>query len=136
MTSRNPNKTEIAAAVENVRKAWLANNWVPISIRQQQSLKDPGVRGPMWVSRVSLPAPGDNDLLQVIVDAIEGIGNGTEKYVLPTISQNLQAQWTGYRSGVGHTAAEPLITEREKYRSLMQEVTSPTTILYVFGGAF
>lgn len=35
----------------------------------------------MWVSQVTFPAPGKNDLLDVIADAIAGLGDGHEVHI-------------------------------------------------------
>ncbi len=134
----SPNKAQIATAVSNVRKARLATMWQSISVRQSRSLQDKQVRGPLWVSKVVFPAAEDNDLLRLITDSISCLGNGEDghnNYSLPPVTQ-VSAEWTGWRAGVSAKEAEPTISEGQKYRALMKDVSSPVTIFYLFGGNF
>ena len=137
-TKESPNKAQIAAAVSNVRKARLASMWQPISVRQLKSVQDKQVRGPLWISRVTFPAAEDSDLLRLITESISCLGDGGdghENYSLPPIT-HVSAEWAGWRVGVSAKEAEPTISEGEKYRALMKDVSSPLTILYLFGGNF
>jgi hypothetical protein len=91
----------------------------------------------MWVSRVTFLAAGDNDLLRVMVNSISSLAdcNGHNNYSSPQIAQ-VRAEWVGWRHGVSDKEPEPSLSEREKYTALMEDVSSPTTILYAFGGSF
>ena len=129
---------QIAATIEKARHAILSRaNTTPISERQQASLKDPGAQGSSWVSRVRLTAPQceENDVQRLLLDAIEALGRGDEQFILPPM-RDVEAQWTGYRPGVGPKEPEPSIPEGEKYDCLMKDTENQTTMFYIQGGAF
>ena len=134
----SPNITDIAAAVSTARKARHAIMWQSISVRQSKSTKDKGVRGPMWISRVTFPAAGVNNLLGLVTDSISSLGNGEsshKNYRVPPIVQ-VPAEWVGWRSGVSAKEPEPRMSEQQKYIALTEDATSSLTILYFFGGNF
>ena len=60
----------LADAVTRVRTAWEARLMSPIAIQQAVGLRDPGAKGPVWISRVSLPGPPEDDARKVMFDAI------------------------------------------------------------------
>lgn len=108
---------------------------LPIRKQQQRSMRDPGVRGPIWVANVTLPQPEDA-VRDAVVAAIEELKvDGAETYDLPG-GRPVEAEWTGYRSGVGKTATLPAISEEERYRELRKEATSDSVVLYFHGGAY
>lgn len=137
-SKHSPNTAQIAAAVSNVRRARLASMWESISVRQSKTTQDKEVRGPLWVSRVTFPAAGDNNLLRLVTDSISSLGDGEsghENYSVPPVAQ-VSAEWTGWRSGISAKEAEPHISEEQKYMALMKDVSSSVTIFYLFGGNF
>ncbi|KGO72942.1 Alpha/beta hydrolase fold-3 [Penicillium italicum] len=97
-------------------------------------LRDPGVKGPMWVSKVTLPQP-EIDVRDAVLRAIEDLKTGDETYDIPTTTA-VEAEWTGYRAGVGKKTPEPDLSEEEKYHKLREESPSDMTILYFHGGAY
>ena len=97
-------------------------------------LKDPGVKGRMWVSKITLPPPPEDDVLQHVFSAIAALGNGKEAYTKPAL-EPVGAEWLAYRGGVSDTELEPSMAEQEKYNSLMGEVKNRITILYFHGGS-
>ncbi|KAJ5287620.1 hypothetical protein N7478_003306 [Penicillium angulare] len=101
---------------------------------QKGSMRDPGIRGPMWISKVTLPQP-EFDVRDAVLRAIEELGNGQETFHTPAVAA-VEAEWTGYRSGVDKKAPQPDISEEEKYHRLRKEITSDITILYFHGGAY
>lgn len=106
-----------------------------ISKQQSMSLKDPGIKGKMWISMITLPKPEEDDMRKVVVNAIEALKEGNETYTVPELAP-VEAEWTGWRSGVGNDAPRPDLSEPEHYEQLMKEVSSPVTILYFHGGAY
>ncbi|KAL8974912.1 MAG: hypothetical protein Q9197_000852 [Variospora fuerteventurae] len=92
----------------------------PVGTLQHETSADREARGPCWVSRVVLPAPVEKDALDIILDAVKGLGVGNERYTTPVI-ENVRAQWTGYRAGVQNDEPEPNISEMEKLRRLQGE---------------
>ncbi|KAL8847463.1 MAG: hypothetical protein Q9221_007489 [Calogaya cf. arnoldii] len=105
----------------------------PVGTLQRETAADREARGACWVSRVVLPAVAETDALDLILDAVKGLGNGNEKYTIPTV-ENVRAQWTGHRAGVTKHEPEPTISETAKFEHLQEEVKSPITILYMHGG--
>lgn len=112
-------------------------NSKPSSVSKQQamSLKDPGIKGKMWISKVTLPKPEEDDLRRAVVDAVDALKEGNEKYTVPDLAP-VEAEWTGWRKDVGKDAPRPDLSESEHYEHLMKEVSSDVTILYFHGGAY
>ena len=61
-----------------------------VSTLQRETKGDREAKGPSWVSRVTLPAPAENDACQMVVDAIERLGTGNEQYTLHALDDT---QW-------------------------------------------
>ena len=136
MTPKSPTKDGIAKAVQKVRKARFPMMWQSISARQAESTqKRPAVRGPLWVSQVTLPNTGENDIPKLVIDAVARLDDRKrgDELARPTV-ESVQAEWVGYRKNVSSKEAEPLIGEEKKYAAFMREVTSPVTIIHLFGG--
>ena len=110
------------------------NFFLPIGVQQKQSMRDPGIKGPMWVSKVTLPAPEDA-VQDALFKAIEDLKSGGETFDVPGV-RPVEAEWTGYRSGTSKNAPQPDISEEDKYKKLQEESQSDTVILYFHGGAY
>ena len=110
-------------------------NWQSISKRQESSALDLEAKGPLWVSRVVLPPPEEDDVRQALFETIDRLSTESEIYTKPA-SVPVEGEWVGHRRNVGALAPEPLITEKEKYDGLMGDISSEVTMLYVHGGAF
>ena len=106
----------------------------PISKQQKNSLKDPGIKGKMWISKVTFPAP-EEDVRNILVTAVEEMKSGGEIYTVPVIAP-VEAEWTGYRANVDSNRPRLDLSEKKHYERLMSEVKSDATILYFHGGAF
>jgi hypothetical protein len=106
----------------------------PVGKLQKDSMRDPGIKGPMWVSKVTLPQP-EVDVRDAVLRAIEDLKTGDEAYDVPNAAA-VEAEWTGYRGKVGKRTAQPDISEEEKYHKLREESPSDMTILYFHGGAY
>ena len=121
----------------NVLRAFVSGrNPATISQAQRRSIKDPGVKGNVWVSRYTIPKPEeDGDIRQLVFKAIDQLSEGGEVYSRPDL-QPVYTEWTGYRADAKPGAPEPAISEDEKYQELLKEVTSDTVILYFHGGAY
>lgn len=122
----------------NILRHMLGPDTPPTSITHAQRLttKDPGVKGPMWVSRVKLDVEGrGEESRNAALNAIREMGDGSEEWDEP-LAQPLEAEWVGRRGGVGKDAPEPAdLSETEKYQNLMKEAISKVTVLYFHGGA-
>jgi acetyl esterase/lipase len=107
----------------------------PISKLQRLTTRDPGVKGKVWVSKVKLDIPAEDDVRQLLFKAIDDMGAGTEQWTKPE-STPLEGEWNGYRAGARDDEAEPAdLSEQQKYDALLKETSSQVTILYFHGGA-
>lgn len=107
---------------------------MPVGTQQRRSMRDPGIKGPMWISKVELPAP-EEDVRNAVVDAADGLKTSeSQTFEIPPV-RPVEAEWTGYRSGVDKKAPQPELSEEEKYKRLRKESKSDMTILYLHGGA-
>ncbi|GJN73917.1 hypothetical protein PLICBS_008000 [Purpureocillium lilacinum] len=115
----------------------LLNDGPPTTISEQQAmfLKDPGVKGKMWVSKVAFPPPPEDDLRQQLREAIAAVGEGGEEYATPQL-EPVGAEWVGHRDGVSDKEPEPVtMSEEDKYDNLVREARKDMTILYFHGGS-
>lgn len=122
----------------SILRSFLHDAPLPILKIQRLSMNGPGVKGRIWLSRATMPVPKEDHLRQMLFSAIEALkepgeqkGGFTEPDFLP-----VEAEWTGYRAGATSHSVELKISEEEKYKEMMKEVTSPTTVLYFHGGAY
>ncbi|CAE7214677.1 acetyl-hydrolase [Pyrenophora teres f. teres] len=107
----------------------------PVAKVQHMTCKDPGVKGKIWVSKVKLHVPGEDDVRQIMFKAIEDMGTGEEQWTKPE-QRPLEAEWNGYRADVKDDEPEPAgMSEEDKYKNLMKETKSKVTVLYFHGGA-
>lgn len=108
----------------------------PISKVQRLTTKDPGIKGNVWVSKVKLDIPEEDDVRQLLFKAIDGMATGGEQWTKPD-AQPLEAEWNGYRANAPDPKAPQPTNRDEKveYANLMGEVTSKVTLLYFHGGA-
>ncbi|KAF2084788.1 hypothetical protein K490DRAFT_48338 [Saccharata proteae CBS 121410] len=107
------------------------------SITKQQRLlnKDHPVKGNLWVSRATLPAPED-DVRALLCRAIDDLKvEGDEAYTIPE-TKPVEGEWHGHRANCAANAPEPAISEEEKYKNLLQETTGEGVVLYFHGGAY
>jgi len=107
----------------------------PVGKLQRAGLKDPGIKGEMWISKVKMPMPEEADIRDKLIMAIESLKEGNETYTVPPIAP-VEAEWTGYRANVNSSTPRLDQPEIEHYRSLMSEVASDLTVLYFHGGAY
>ena len=130
-SSKQDMKTEIAVAVlrsiMDVKK--------PLGQVQRLGLKDPGIKGPMWISKAMMPASEATEVKDALLRAIKELGCGDEDIAMPDL-KDVEGEWTGHRSGVEKRTPRPEISEQEHYTHLMEEVKSDVTILYFHGGAY
>ena len=130
--SKQDARTEVIVAIMRS----LLSRRVTIGQAQRFGLKDTGVKGKMWISKLTLSKPEDSEgPREALVRAIEELGDGQETYKLPEIA-DVEGEWTGYRGGVDKSEPQLDISEKEKYDHLMSEVKSNVTILYFHGGAY
>ncbi|TVY71250.1 Esterase, partial [Lachnellula suecica] len=129
---------KMALAVNVMRSFFVDSPSTSVSKTQKFTLKDSGISGKIWVSKVTMPKPEEDDIRQALFKAIEALkepGQAAGSYKEPEILP-VEAEWTGYREGATAKSAELKIPEAQKYAEMMKEVKSPTTVLYFHGGAY
>lgn len=105
----------------------------PIGRTQRILNRDLEVKGPVWISKLALPAPEESDVRDAVARCIRELGDGEETYALPDIKP-VEGEWTGYRSGVTPKEPRPQGSETEMYTRMMAEVKSDITTLFFHGG--
>ena len=106
-----------------------------LALQQKSSSKDFGIKGPMWVAKVTLPKPED-DVQDAIIQAFEDLKTyGDESVIIPHVAP-VEAEWTGPRSNVGKGEPLPDISEEDKHKELRKEAPGDMVILYFHGGAY
>jgi len=132
-------RTELTVSV--LRSMMSGGNTKPsrISKVQATTLRDPGIKGKIWVAKatVKAPSPEDESLREAVFKAIEDMKDGEVSYVKPELVDT-QVEWTGFRPNAGKNELLPDVSEEEKYERLLAEPTrtSETTVLYFHGGAY
>jgi acetyl esterase/lipase len=112
----------------------------PVGKMQHLTTKDPGVKGKVWVSKVSFPVPPEDDLRQTLFKAISDLKDSNAEcrdisYEEPE-AKGLEAEWHGYHPLAHPNDPEPPgLTSHQKYERLMDDTSSPITLLYFHGGA-
>jgi hypothetical protein len=129
---------QVDKVFEALRERYELVYYIPISGQQESFLEDTPAKGPLWVSRMTVPAPApggeEHSIVQAVREAIAALGDGSETYDVPECV-DVAAEWVGPRAGVDRKAPEPEMGEREKYRMLMREVRNDTVLMYAHGGA-
>ena len=130
-SSKQDNRTEITVAI--IRS--ILTQRKPLGQSQRLSVKDPGIKGQLWVSKATALPPPEQDALDAVLQAIKILGDGAEDFSQPEAAA-VEGEWTGFRADVDKKAPRPDLSESEHYAKLMSETTSPTTVLYFHGGAY
>ena len=130
------NAQHLVAAAQKVRAEYLKGaHTTAISVQQNTTCRDDPVKGPLWVSKFSLPCPTDDYSRELLLRLIDEANEHLVRYDR-SASAPLDFEWVGYRSNVQKDTPEPKIGEQEKFERLMAETKSPLTILYLYGGSF
>lgn len=125
-------KTELI--IKTLRSMLDSPHPTPISKQQKASLHDPGIKGKIWISKITFPVPEHHHVLDILNQAVDDLKEPSEKYT-PTVMAAVEAEWTGYRANVDNHRLRADISESLQYSNLMSEVTSNVTLLYFHGGA-
>ncbi|KAI1402708.1 alpha/beta hydrolase fold-domain-containing protein [Hypoxylon fuscum] len=111
-----------------------------VSEVQAMTLRDPGVKGKMWVSTAASKVPPEHGIRDALLAAVAGLSGPGQEDAAPTFRipdiVPVEAEWTGFRAAATKDSTPPAISEEEKYHELMKECTNATTILYFHGGAY
>ena len=117
-------------------RTFFAQNPLPsLSVWQLQSTRERSIVGPIWIRRVTFPAP-EGAIREVLFSSIRTLsGDGLETFAMPSLMP-VKAEWTGYRKNACATSPEPEVPESREYQNLVNDVSSNITILYVHGGGY
>ncbi|KAK6957021.1 hypothetical protein Daesc_002306 [Daldinia eschscholtzii] len=112
----------------------------PLSEVQAMTLKDPGVKGKLWVSTVASEPPPERGIRDALLAAIDALNEPSARGAEPSFKipelVPVEAEWTGYRAAASKNSKPPAISEEQKYHEMMKECKNSTTILYLHGGAY
>jgi hypothetical protein len=113
-------------------------------LSQTQLNRDRRIWGSIWISKCVIRKPEDYvgggtnvaGVKEAVYRAIKHLGDDNcEVQNIDVV--DVEAEWTGYRSGVSWMASRPNLPEGEQYQKLMDTVLEESpTILYFHGGAF
>ncbi|KAL9026204.1 MAG: hypothetical protein Q9196_005092 [Gyalolechia fulgens] len=126
-------RTEITVRI--IRSLLDSPKPTPLLEQQRWSVKDPGIKGKMWISKVIFAKPEEEDVRNILTDTIDSMDGGGGTYTTPAVVP-VEAEWTGHRANVRHDRPRLDLSEAQHYEKLMAEVTSPVTILYFHGGVY
>lgn len=112
----------------------------PSSVAQVQAmtLRERNIPRNTWISKYESPVPPETGAVDAVMGAIGSmVRMGPEVARLTTRPEYepIGAEWTAYRPE-GQGAGLPDISEEDKYKEMVKDVTDPTTILYFHGGAY
>jgi hypothetical protein len=109
-----------------------------ISAVQKFSMRDPGIKGRIWVAKVSPTPPPEKDVRDSLLEALDGLRDSTVEKSAVRVPDlvSVEAEWTGYRASSTANSELPAISEKDKFDELCKECTSPVTTLYFHGGAY
>lgn len=133
--SQNSSKQDLTTEVAVVILRSILRIRKPVRVLQKISTRDPGIKGPILVAKVTIPSPPEPVLRDAICTAIKELGDGSETYTLPEFA-GVEAEWTGYQKGVPANEPRPDRSEQDHYKKLMENISTPVTILYFHGGAY
>ncbi|KAL4978230.1 Alpha/Beta hydrolase protein [Aspergillus desertorum] len=117
-------RTEMTVAV---LRSFLTGSRVSVGKQQKRAMHDPGIKGPLWVSKVRIPQP-EMDVQDAVIKAIEELKVGDETYDIPGVGP-VEAEWTGHRRGVDKNVPEPEFSEEQKYAELKKENDADMVVL-------
>lgn len=118
----------------DILRSFMGGKPTPISKQQRLFQIEPGIKGPMWISKCTLPPPPES-VLDLLTAAIDSMKTGSENYTLPP-RLPVEVEWTGHRANARSDQPRPDLPEAQHYQKLMSEVTSDVTVLYLHGGAY
>lgn len=129
-------RSELILAV--IRSLLVPSRPRSVTYVQRLTLRDPGVKGNIWVSNYeSSPLPDtDTPIRDALIAAMDRLVPGSGGVRVPDLV-SVQAEWTGHQADA--TSETPLpegVSEAGRYQAMMRECTTKTTILYLHGGAY
>ncbi|KAI5295970.1 hypothetical protein KEM52_006247 [Ascosphaera acerosa] len=111
----------------------------PVGKTQRRSLRRFVPNSCMWISKVTVPKPPEDDVRVHLLNVVDALGSAQGGVPSTYISPDLvpvEAEWVGHRAGVDPKEPLPDVSDAELYRRLMSEVKEDVTVLYLHGGAY
>ncbi|KAF2451072.1 alpha/beta-hydrolase [Karstenula rhodostoma CBS 690.94] len=110
--------------------------FAPVSMQKMVTSRDTPAKGPVWVSRTVFDKPEDShELRSMLEDAFKPLDLGGDSTYDFSI-EDVDVQWTAYRSAGKGKEPEPEISEQDKFDGLMKDISTDTVILYAHGGFY
>jgi hypothetical protein len=131
MTTRD----ELNKLLPSLRKIWAAKITAPPSVVQEKDRRDKPAKGPIWISRCTIPPPPEADIQSLIFKAIDHLApeKSSTLHDEPT-NVAIFAEWLGARKDVDKLTPEPEISETAKFQALNKNVEPNTPLLLFFHG--
>ncbi|KAJ5626990.1 hypothetical protein N7528_004417 [Penicillium herquei] len=130
------NPKHLVAAIKQIRAQFHENSYsAPLSVKQDETIRNDPPIGPLWVSKFSVSESTDDTSRDALLRLVDEANVHKIPYDRPD-SAPLDLEWVGYRSNVKKDTPEPSISEEEKFKNLTAETKSSLTILYLYGGFF
>ncbi len=130
-------KAEMGARIQHAIKRMTSlifpGSRLTLSQMQDLSTRDVPEKGPLWVSKSTIPVFSDHDLREIVLQAIDDFGDGSVRSCMSS-TDSLTLEWNGYRR-LSNASTNP-VSEQEKYECLMRDTSSEMTILYAHGGGY
>ncbi|KAL9056464.1 MAG: hypothetical protein Q9162_002945 [Coniocarpon cinnabarinum] len=108
----------------------------PLRQSQEDSNIDSGIPGNMWASKVDWPVETGPELKRVVHDTWEHMKFDAATYYDFDNPPAIHGEWVGPRPGFSRKDKPPAVSPAEAYQNISKEAQNPTTILFLFGGAF
>ncbi|KAI5288891.1 hypothetical protein KEM54_004724 [Ascosphaera aggregata] len=89
----------------------------------------------MWISKVTHSKPTEDDVLVKILEVVDILKDENTTYDIPDLV-DVSGEWIGYRANVDSKEPLPDVSEKERFRLMMEMVKEDVTILYFHGGAY
>lgn len=135
MASRDEIINQRKKDAARVRQIWAKSFSTPLSALHLAAAQDREAKGPVWVSRVSWPAPLEADMQQALWEVVEDLGGRQDLAYNKCHYATVEGEWVGHRAGVGPKEPEPKLSEAQKFQELRKEAPQDgPTILFVHGG--
>ncbi|OKL58471.1 hypothetical protein UA08_06350 [Talaromyces atroroseus] len=110
------NPVHLVAATAKIRAEYLkVARTVSISVQQATINRNDPVKGPVWVSKYTVPKPTNDTSRDMLVSSIDETNEKNVPYHRPD-STALSFEWTGFRSNVNNHTPEPPLREEEKFK--------------------
>ncbi len=119
--------SKIQAVVKQIRDLVKSDSQPTLSSRQAKSAKRRPPPDTAWTKRSLLPAPKEDDIRSILLQAIEELGDGGEDFTVPNI-EPVDVEWVGPKK-----QRDPRPCEQQ-YESPVRDCLP--RVMYVHGGGY